>query len=227
MLIIEENPMTLSYPGESPAYRSARAALLKEEIALRAQSEKVAALRRSLPSGGAVATDYEFTDLKDRPVKLSSLFTTPRATLALYSLMYRPDADVPCPMCVSMLDGLVGQAEHIGQVIDLAVVSAATPAQLRALSELRGWGALRLISAAGNSYQTDYHGETADGAQLPMMNVFRKMDGAVTHFWGSEGFFADVPGHPRHVDQLWPLWNVLDLTPDGRGEDWYPALSYG
>jgi predicted dithiol-disulfide oxidoreductase (DUF899 family) len=29
---------------------------------------------------------------------------------------------------------------------------------------------------------------------------------------------------PRHVDLIWPVWNLLDLTPGGRGTDWYPSL---
>ncbi len=219
--------MTMTYPGESPRYRTAREALLKEEMALRSQVERTAAMRRDLPEGGPVPTDYLFTDPEGKKVRFSSLFTRPSGTLALYSLMYRPDALAPCPMCVSMLDGLSGQAGHIAQVIDFAVVSAATPAQLKRLSDDRGWRVLTLLSAAGTRYQADYHGETPDGAQLPMMNVFRKSGDRITHFWGSEGFFAQVDGQPRHVDLLWPLWNMLDLTPDGRGEDWYPALNYG
>jgi predicted dithiol-disulfide oxidoreductase (DUF899 family) len=31
---------------------------------------------------------------------------------------------------------------------------------------------------------------------------------------------------PRHVDTIWPLWNVFDLLPQGRGSDWYPANNY-
>jgi len=25
---------------------------------------------------------------------------------------------------------------------------------------------------------------------------------------------------------MWPLWNLLDLTPEGRGMGWYPRLNY-
>jgi len=85
---------------------------------------------------------------------------------------------------------------------------------------------LRLFSARSSTYQADYLAETPDGSQLPMMNIFRMSGGRITHFWGSEALFADVDGQPRHVDQLWPLWNMLDLTPEGRGDDWYPSLSY-
>ncbi|MGV6849669.1 MAG: DUF899 family protein [Marinibacterium sp.] len=218
--------MPVTFPGESSAYRAARNALLKDEVALRALTETVAARRRGLPAGGNVPIDYVFHDLASQQVPLSALFGD-HDTLAVYSLMYRPDADAPCPMCVSMLDGLSGQATHLTQRMAFAVVAAARPDQLVALQGARGWQALRLLSADGTTYQADYHGEAPDGSQLPMMNVFRRQtDGTITHFWGSEGFFADVDGQPRHVDLLWPLWNMLDLTPGGRGSDWYPALSY-
>lgn len=216
--------MSLSYPGESAEYRQARDALLKEELVLRSLTERVAALRRTLPEGGAVTTDYAFTSPTGQKFNMASLFTTKRNTLAVYSLMYGPQDSAPCPMCISLLDGLEGQARSIGQCIDLAVVSSATPEQLTALAKTRDWSNLRLFSAQGTNYQADYHGQMPNGAQLPMMNVFRKTGLDVTHFWGSEGFFADVKGHSRHVDTIWPLWNVLDMTPDGRGDDWYPEL---
>lgn len=216
--------MSISYPGESAPYRQARDALLKEELALRSLTEQVATLRRTLPEGGAVSTDYAFTTLTEQKINLASLFTTKRNTLAIYSLMYGPQDSAPCPMCVSLLDGLEGQARSIGQSIDLVVVASATPEQLTALAKTRNWSHLRLFSAQGTNYQADYHGQMPNGAQLPMMNVFRKTGSEVTHFWGSEGFFADVEGQARHVDTIWPLWNMLDMTPDGRADDWYPKL---
>ena len=39
--------------------------------------------------------------------------------------------------------------------------------------------------------------------------------------------FANLDGQPRHLDTIWPLWNVFDLLPQGRGSDWYPAIDYG
>ncbi len=217
--------MSISFPGESTAYRDARQALLTEEVALRAQIERVAELRRALPDGGEISEDYVFTARDGSPARMSDQFAS-SDTLLVYSLMYRPDADNPCPMCVSMLDGLDGQAAHIAQRADLIVVAAATPYQLGSLADERGWSSLRLLSTQGTTYQSDYHAETADGAQLPMMNVFRKSGDVIRHFWGSEGFHASVDGQPRHVDMIWPLWNVLDMTPEGRGTDWYPALNY-
>jgi predicted dithiol-disulfide oxidoreductase (DUF899 family) len=111
----------------------------------------------------------------------------------------------------------------------VAVVAKADLPRLLAHAKQRGWRRLRLLSSGTNSYNRDYHGEAADGAQLPMMNVFRRDGDTIRHFWGSELFFApSEPGQdPRHGDTLEPLWNLFDLMPEGRGTDWYPELSYG
>ena len=68
----------------------------------------------------------------------------------------------------------------------------------------------------------------ADGSQYPMATVFARRDGRIHHFWSSELFLVpSAPGqHPRHVDFMWPLWAVLDRTPEGRGTDWAPELDY-
>jgi len=143
--------------------------------------------------------------------------------------MYRPDADAPCPMCTAFLDSLNANAQHIAQHANLAVVAKAPIAMIRAWARQRGWHNLRLLSSGDNSYNTDYFGEGPDGAQWPSLNVLRKTADGIHHTWCSELFFAGAEEgqHPRHVDMLWPLWNVLDLTPDGRPQDWFPAPSYG
>ena len=47
-------------PGETAEYRAARDRLLEQEVELRRSIEAVAATRRALPPGGAVAEDYVF-----------------------------------------------------------------------------------------------------------------------------------------------------------------------
>jgi predicted dithiol-disulfide oxidoreductase (DUF899 family) len=224
------------FPGESTEYRAARDRLLREEIELRRSTEAVAKLRRALPSGGLVPKDYLFEegspDLTEsqtvRQVRMSELFRSGWTSLVVYSFMYGPKMEVPCPMCTSMLDGLNGSAPHIAQRANLVVVAKSPIHRIRAFARGRGWRNLRLLSSADNSYNRDYHGEDEKGAQLPMLNVFVKRDGVVRHFWASELLFASTdPGqNPRHVDLVWPLWNVLDCAPEGRGKDWYPKLSY-
>ena len=214
------------FPGESAAYREARDALLQAEIELRRQVERVAALRRQLPPGGEVAQDYVF-EADEGPIRLSQLFGD-KDTLVAYSYMYGPRMERPCPSCTSMLDSLDGQAPHISQSVSLAVIARSPLARIKAFTDPRGWRNLRLLSSAANDYHRDYHGESAEGAQLPAMNIFTRRDGSVRHFWASEMMFAPSdPGQdPRHVDMIWPLWNVLDMTPEGRGDSFYPKLSY-
>ena len=216
--------MSITYPNEPEAYRVARNKLLVAELDLRTKVQEVAALRQALPQGGAVTKAYEFTALDGTTRDLVDLFQHGKPSLAVYSLMFDAGAHAPCPMCTSMLDGLNGQARHITQRVGLAVVASNGIDALARLKSTRSWDALDLYSAKDTAYQRDYHGETAKGGQVPMMNVFQLSGDTVHHFWGSEGFYADVEGHPRHMDQIWPLWNVLDLTPEGRGTDWYPTL---
>lgn len=216
------------FPNETKPYRAARDRLLRAEIDLRRQVEKVAAMRRKLPAGGKVPQDYVFEEGDPpRAVKLSELFGE-RDTVAAYSFMYGPRMEKACPMCTSMLDGLNGNAQHIAQRANLVVIAKSPLARIHEYARGRGWSNLRLLSSADNSYNRDYHGESADGSQLPMLNVFVRRKGAMRHFYGTELLFAKAdPGqNNRHVDAIWPLWNLLDFTPEGRGKDWYPKLQY-
>ncbi|MCR9142621.1 MAG: DUF899 family protein [bacterium] len=225
----------IQWPGESEAYRAARDELLAMEIDLRRRTEAVAAKRRNLPPGGEIKTDYVFQegarDIADesavREVRFSELFADGIDTLVVYSFMYGPSAKNPCPMCVSLLDSLNAQAEQLQESIGLAVVARSEIQRLREFGRERGWHRLRLLSSHDNDYNRDYRAENEKGNQLPMLHVFRKQgDGRILHFYASELFFANPEEgqHPRHVDAIWPLWNVLDLTPGGRPADWMPSL---
>jgi predicted dithiol-disulfide oxidoreductase (DUF899 family) len=235
----------LAFPNESQDYRTARNALLDAEMALRRQIETVAAQRRALPPGGAVKEDYVFErigpDENPVTVKLSELFEGEKS-LVLYSFMYGPDREKPCPGCTHFLDSLDGVARHAVQGINLFIVAKSPLARLLAWARDRGWTNLQFLSTAGNDYDRDYYGDSlgltaAMRAQqdfkpgvewdMPMLNVFRRDGGTVRHFWGSEMLY--VPPEPgqdyRHNDLLDPLWALLDTTPEGRG-DFQPKLSY-
>lgn len=215
----------MDFPNESAAYRKARNTLLGAEKALRKEIERVAALRRRLPAGGEVPEDYAFDSAAGR-VRLSQLFERGN-TLVAYSFMYGPQMAKACPMCTSILDGLNGSAPHIARNTNLVVIAKSPLARIQEHARARGWSGLKLLSSAANSYNRDYFGEDEKGQQWPMLNVFVRRSGKVRHFWGSELFYAKAEKgmHPRHVDLLWPLWNVLDLTPEGRGE-FFPKLEY-
>jgi predicted dithiol-disulfide oxidoreductase (DUF899 family) len=220
-------------PGETAEYRDARDRLLEAEIALRRHVEEVAALRRALPLGAPLKEDYVFEELAAdgsvREVKLSELFAPGKDTLVIYNFMYGPNMGVPCPMCSSMLDGLNGNAVAAGQRINLAVVAKSPLPRILEFTRQRGWNNLRILSSAENTYNFDYHGENPkNGDQWPMLNVFVRRSDGIHHFYATELFFAPKdPGmDARHIDIMWPLWNLLDFTPEGRGDKWYPKLSY-
>ena len=235
----------LSYPNESAAYRAARNALLDAEMTLRAQIEAVAAMRRALPPGGEVPQDYLFEriggDGMPESIHLSDLFG-PHDTLILYSFMFGPERDNPCPGCTHMMDSVNGAALHVEQRASLYVVAKSPVARLRSLAQERGWRHLRLLSTAGNSYDADYFGDTSrlspelrtahgvPGGQdwdETIYNVFHRDNGVIRHFWGSELSFApSEPGqHHRSGDLTNALWGLLDMTPEGRG-DFFPKLHY-
>jgi predicted dithiol-disulfide oxidoreductase (DUF899 family) len=220
------------FPNETPSYRRARERLLKAEIGLRRQVESVAALRRKLPAGGLVPQDYVFEGVDAltgmRSMRLSELFAPGKDTLILYSFMFGPDMAHACPMCTAMIDSLDGAATHVSQRVNLAVVAKSPLQRILSFARERGWRHVQLLSSEGNSYNRDYHGEDEGGKQWPMLNVFVRRAGKIRHFWASELMFAKAARgqHQRHVDMIWPLWNLLDVTPEGRGSDWYPKLAY-
>jgi predicted dithiol-disulfide oxidoreductase (DUF899 family) len=220
--------------NESEAYIAKREELRMAEIGLMQHRERVAALRRALPQGAALQ-DYEFlegpTDLNagDEPiqtVKLSKLFTTASRPLVIYHLMYGKKQVKPCPMCTMWIDGANGVAHHLAQNIDFAVVAAADAKALRDHARARGWNNLRLFSAGSSTFKYDLGSEDADGEQDSSVSVFTKdADGTVRHFYSAHPRMAPEI-QERGIDLLAPVWNFLDLTPQGRG-NWYASLAYG
>src|SRR5215218_2656745 len=242
--------MSLTFPGESAEYRAARDRLLEREVELRRETEAVAAARRELPPGGVVPEDYVFqgkaADGKPADVRMSELFAPGKDSLVIYNFMFPrsyggdrpgpasgetallPLEEGPCPSCVALLDQLDGAVMHASKWINFAVVAKAALPRLLTWSRERGWRNLRLLSSAANTFNRDYHGETADGSQIPMLNVFHRDGETIRHFWGAELTYASTdPGQDhRSVGTLEPLWNLFDLTREGRPTDWDEQLSY-
>jgi len=213
-------------PNESDDYRRARDALLAEEIELRRHIERVAEQRRSLPPGGEVTGDYRFEG-EHGPVDFAGLFGD-KQTLVVYSYMFGPQRERPCPMCTSLLSAWDGEARDVGQRVALAVVARSPIERLVAFKNERGWRDLALYSDTHGRYSRDYHGIGKDGGDDAAFNVFTRRDGSIRHFWSGEmGAESADPGQdPRGAPDLMPLWTILDATPEGRGTDWYPKLEY-
>jgi predicted dithiol-disulfide oxidoreductase (DUF899 family) len=214
------------WPNESPEYRAARTALLAQEIELRRHIERVAAQRRALPPGGEVRGDYRFAG-EEGEVSFEDLFRD-KDTLGAYSYMFGPQRQTPCPMCTNLLNAWEGNALDVDQRMSLAVVARSPIERLLAWKKNHGWKNLRLYSDLNGNYSRDYHGVLPDGDEIPSFNIFSRRDGTVRHFYGGEltGASADPGQDPRGAPDPGPLWGILDLTPEGRGADWYPKLSY-
>jgi predicted dithiol-disulfide oxidoreductase (DUF899 family) len=214
----------IRFPGESSEYRLARNRLLEAEIELRRTIERVAAQRRKLPPGGAVPEDYVFEEAVDGRVgvKFSELLAPAQDTLVIYSFMFPrwsgdtrpgpaggetaqlPLAETPCPSCTSILDSLDGAVPHLSDKLSLVAVAKSDPARIRNFAHERGWRHLRLLSSRSNSYNRDYHAETPEGEQSPILNVFTRDGDGFRHRWATELMFAprDEGEEPRHVDSI-------------------------
>ena len=222
--LVKRNGVT--FPNESDEYRRARDALLCEEIELRRHIERVAEQRRALPLGGEVKGDYRFQG-EDGSCDVAGLFGD-KQTLVVYSYMFGPQRERPCPMCTSLLSAWDGVARDIEQQVALAVVARAPIERLVAFKQERGWRHLKLYNDLNDHFSRDYHGVAPDGSDIPALNVFTRRDGTIRHFWGGEmGSATSDPGQdPRGAPDLMPIWTVFDATPEGRASGWYPKLDY-
>ena len=211
------------YPGDSADYRRARTALLAEEIELRRHIERVAAQRRAMPLGGE-AKGYTFRDQDDATLQFADLFGE-HDTLVTYTWMYGPRRKRPCPMCTAFLDAVDQPSRNITQRVGFAVLGRSPVARQLAFARERGWQHLKFFQSVGDDFARDYRALGPDGDEWPALDVWVKRDGRVHHFWAGELGGTEDPGQdPRGAPDPTPLWNILDLTPAGRGTDWYPKL---
>jgi predicted dithiol-disulfide oxidoreductase (DUF899 family) len=213
------------WAGESADYRQARTALLEEEIALRRQIQRVAEQRRALPPGPA-AKDYRFLDEQGREIGLADLFGEHDA-LFTYLWMYGPERERPCPMCTSFVGSLDIPARDIEQRMALAIIGRSPVARQLAFARERGWRNLKFYQALGDDFVRDTHW-VVDGEEGAGVLVWTRDGKEVRLFWAAEGGFetADPGFDPHLAPDPTPLWNVLDWTPGGRAEGWYPKLDY-
>lgn len=217
---------TTRWPNESAEYRAARTALLAREIELRREIEAVAEQRRALPAGPEVRGDYRFEG-EHGPVTLADLFAD-KDTLILYTYMFGPQRERPCPMCTSLLSAWDGEVPDIQQRAAFAVIARSSIDKLKAFKAERGWQHLPLYSDVSQEFSRDYHSIAPDGGDIPQFIVLTRRDGTIRLFWAGEmGSKTADPGQdPRGAPDLMPLWTILDSTPEGRGADWYPRLDY-
>jgi predicted dithiol-disulfide oxidoreductase (DUF899 family) len=213
-----------NFPNETAEYRKARNILLAEELELRRHIERVAALRRAMPLGGEIPENYTFEG-ENGAVRLSDLFGDKQA-LVIYSMMFGPERKRPCPMCTAILTSWDGTARNLRERVALAITARSPIDRILDFKKERGWRNLPLYSDGKGNYTRTY--VSAQDGDVPGLNIFTRKDGRVHHFWAGEmsGDMADPGQDPRGAPDLDPLWTILDLTPEGRGADWYPKLEY-
>jgi predicted dithiol-disulfide oxidoreductase (DUF899 family) len=213
----------LRFPNESREYREARNALLMDEQELVEKVKAVAEKRRNLPAGGQLKEDYVFRWAKDgkvgQPVKFSELFGD-KSALLLYSFMFGPNWDKPCPSCTSLMDGFDRAWYSVTRDAAFAAIAKAPADRINAWAQERGWSQIDLVSGYESPFQADYQcqGES-DDMQKPVMHVFRKLDGRIFHFWATER-------ETNHVDTVWVYWNLMDFTPEGRPDILTPPQDF-
>lgn len=214
--------MEKRYPNETTDYRVARDALAVEEQALIRRVKAVAQRRRALPLGGRLKENYGFTWATDpslgTTVHFDELFRD-KDSLILYSFMFGPSWDNPCPACTSLVDGFDRTAYQVNQDATFVVVGKAPAEKINKWAHTRGWSQIDLVSGYDCTYQADYGCQLHDDRQLPKINVFRKAEGSIYHFWGSE-----IPDND--IDMVWPYWNLMDLTPAGRPDRSSPPQNF-
>jgi len=215
------------FPGESDAYREARQALLAEEIEFRRHMTRLTEQRRSLPPGPVIRKDYRFRDANGEELGLADLFGR-HDTLVTYFWMYGPQRERPCPMCTNWLGAVNGNAADIEQRVALKILGRSSVERQTAFAQERGWRDLDFVQTLGDDYARDLGVLTDDGSEYPALVVYCRDGDAVRLFWAS-GItmeMADPGQDPRDAPDIASLWSILDLTPGGRGTDWYPKLGY-
>lgn len=215
------------FPGESEAYRTARQALLAEEIEFRRHMTHLGEQRRALPPGPVIAKDYRFKDGNGSEIGLLDLFGNHDA-LVTYFWMYGPQRERPCPMCTNLLGSMDGNAADIKQRVALKILGRSAVERQTAFGLERGWQHLDFVQTVGDDYAKDLGLLNPDGTENPAMTVFKRDGDQVRLFWASEMTrgMADPDQDPRDAPDIASLWSILDLTPAGRDKDWYPKLEY-
>jgi predicted dithiol-disulfide oxidoreductase (DUF899 family) len=214
----------LRYPNESREYREARDSLLGDEQALIEKVKAVAAKRRTLPRGGELKEDYVFQWANDgkvgQKVKFSELFGD-KCSLLIYSFMFGPSWDKPCPSCTSLVDGFDRTWYQVSRDAAFVAIAKAQPERINDWARQRGWTQIPLLSGFESPFQADYRCQEAndDDMQWPVMQVFTRWDGKIFHFWATESM-------SNHVDTVWPYWNLMDFTPEGRPDYTTPPQDF-
>ncbi|AMO92756.1 hypothetical protein CFter6_0025 [Collimonas fungivorans] len=209
----------------SERWLSERKTLLAREKELMRLHDQVARERRALP-WERVEKDYVFDTTEGRRT-LSELFDG-RRQLLVQHFMLGPGWEEGCPSCSFMADHTDGMNVHLAQRdITLIAISRAPLAEIARFRQRMGWQ-FRWASSHGSDFNYDFNisftpEERAKGEvsynyvtqsfpheEAPGVSVFYKDDaGDIFHTYSTYG---------RGVEVMMGAYNMMDLTPEGRGE---------
>jgi predicted dithiol-disulfide oxidoreductase (DUF899 family) len=186
-------------------WRAARDQLLvKEKDATRAL-DALAAERRRLPMV-LVEKDYELVG-PDGKVRFTDLFDG-RRQLIVYHFMFGPGED-PCTGCSSFTDNIADLSHLRARDTAFVLVSRAPYDEIRAFRERMGW-TVPWFSSFGSDFNYDFDVTRGDGETFALSVFLRDGDSVYRSYVTSS----------RGVDRLRLDFNLLDLTPYGRQEEW-------
>ena len=90
-----------------------------------------------------------------KKVRFSELFGD-KSTLLLYSWMYGPNWDHPCPSCTSLMDGFDRTWYSVSKDAAFLAIAKASADQINAWAKHRGWSQIALVSGSDSPFQADY-----------------------------------------------------------------------
>lgn len=214
---------------DTAQWLAARRDLLEAEKEFQQARESLAAKRRALPKR-ALAEDYVFEG-EGGSTALSQLFGE-HSQLIVYHFMFHPEWDEGCKSCSFWADSFDGMIPHLAaRDVAFGVISHAPLAKLLAYRKRMGWR-FPWLSTAGNSFNFDfnvsftteqlesgnavynYKDGPVNGREKPGASVFLKDEDTIYHTYST---------YARGLDNLNPVYQLLDITPRGRDED---ALSF-
>ena len=215
------------FPGESDEYLRAREALLAEEIEFRRHMTRLTEQRRALPPGPVIEKKYRFKDANGADLGFLDLFGKHDA-LVTHFWMFGPQRERPCPMCTNWLGAMNGNTADIKQRVAFKVLGRSPLPRQIAFAQERGWHELDFLQTIGDDYAKDIGALKSDGSEWAAIIVFNRDGDKVRLFWAAEMMpeMAEPGQDPRNAPDVASLWSILDLTPGGRGKDWYPKLRY-
>src|ERR1017187_2248870 len=149
---------------------------------LRLHIERVAAQRRALPTGGKLAEDFELVS-EAGPTRFSVLFGD-KDTLMVYSMMFGPQRQGPCPSCTSFLSAWNGVAVNLRERVAIAVTARSPIERLREFKTQRAFVNLPIFSDTSGGYTCTY--VSAEDADVPGFSVFTRRNGSICHFYSAE-----------------------------------------